>query len=172
VQSTRGGSVRKGLLLVVGILAVAALGRGIAFRGTDTANYQLSDAPGPVGVWVDFWDGKLSGLDSFRFDGHYLTLRLITRKRWMWHSEDHFYRVRTKWEGEDLYWLPPFGSWEKFYAFRDGRFQNEDGRWVWRKVSEESLPELTQPLLVPRAPHDYAITPSGGFKPGWRGKTD
>jgi len=83
----------------------------------------------------------------------------------MWKTDDDFYRVKSKWVGDDLYWLPPFGTWEKLATFTNGHFEDRSGNgitWVYERVKARQLTEHEWPLLLSRAPHDYAITPQGG----------
>jgi hypothetical protein len=99
----------------------------------------------------------------FYFDGETVTLRLYQEKAWEWESADGYYRVRTKWVGNELYWLPPFGSWERYRTFKDAQFETEVGGFTWRyeKVHTDQVTEELAPLLKKREKHDYSIAPDG-----------
>jgi hypothetical protein len=78
--------------------------------------------PSPVGLWAvpirhgdnGLPEGFLLSPGPFYFDGETVVLRLHTRKSWMTRSPDDYYRVRSRWSGDTLEWLPPFGSWSPF----------------------------------------------------------
>jgi hypothetical protein len=76
--------------------------------------------------------------------------------------EDHVYRLKTKWRGNDLHCRMPFGFWTKVGTFEDGRFveRSDDAVIVFEKVRPGRLHEETL-LLKDREPHDYRGTPSG-----------
>jgi hypothetical protein len=108
---------------------------------------------------------------SFRYDGQYVTLQLCKNKAWMWGPEDDCFRVKAKWEGNDLYWLPPFGGWTKLATIANGRFEERTDYgvvWKFERVGPEFLADYEQHLADEREPHDYAITPMGERRPGWR----
>jgi hypothetical protein len=110
---------------------------------------------------------------TFRYDGKYVTLALSNLHAWEWNSEDGFNRVKAKWVGNDLYWLPPWGNWSKMATFVNGRFEykyetDEKIVWVYERVGPDQLADYEKPLVKEREPHDYAITARGEYEPGWQ----
>ncbi|CEF49248.1 unnamed protein product [uncultured bacterium] len=139
-------------------------------------------APTPIGLWV-VPESQTQKADAqakaagehvvylapspFYFHGDSATMHLISMKAWTWRTEDGYFRVKTKWVDDDLYWLPPFGGWSKIATFRNGRFEvdGDDVLWKYERVSPKELPERLRPLLKKREIHDYAITPHGDRDP-------
>lgn len=156
------------LVIVTGIaFLVAWYADCLMPRSTPPA--YVDDGPAPAGVWKMPSVGGVS--DSFRFDGKYITLHLMRTKLWMWKTDDEFYRVKSKWVGDDLYLLPPFGTWTKLATFTNGHFErsyDSGATRVYERVQARQLAEDEWPLLLPRTPHDYAITPRGGRDTNWR----
>jgi hypothetical protein len=169
------------------LLSVAGLVAGVfAWRAMRPAESPRppapSPTPSPVGLWMvpvgqveeanarleaEEKNYRFGGPDPFFFDGETLTMRLLPMKVWEWHTADDYYRLSSRWEGDDLFWLPPFGEWTKLASFRDGAFQVEHHDVVWRyeRVPLDGVPPGLQPLLKPRDKHDYSIKPdqNGGL---------
>jgi hypothetical protein len=103
----------------------------------------------------------------FYYDGETVTLQLFTLKGWMWRSEDDYYRVKAKWVGDDLFYLPPFGRWDKLATFRGGHFADESEKVALRyeRIPRSQVTEELRPLVKARERHDYSITPTGGRDP-------
>jgi hypothetical protein len=162
---------------VLAIPAVLALTAAWCFsrdvpRGVEHGATALDDAK--AGLWAipalqrhDPARLLCGAPDPFYFDGETLTLRLIRMHAWEWESPDGYYRVKTKWVGDNLYWLPPFGRWEKHATFRGGRFEVEVGTFTWRyeRVSRTQVPEELRPFVKRREKHDYSICPDGSRDP-------
>lgn len=87
-------------------------------------------------------------------------MHLWRMKAWMWRTPDDVYRVQTRWRGDMLQWLPPFGTWSDLARFEGGRFLDYEGL-PYVRVAADELPEADRVLLIPREPHDYSITPTG-----------
>jgi hypothetical protein len=157
----------------------------LAVPGSSTSDVSCADPKkfgevvlSPVGLWVvpesqvreANEQARVKGENviygpphPFYFDGETATMHLYCTKAWMWRTPDDCYRVRTKWVGDQLYWLPPFGRWEKKAAFRNGRFQHEQSGVVWKyeRMPLNRVKEELRPLLKEREKHDYSITPLG-----------
>lgn len=134
---------------------------------------------GPVGLWV-VPEAQLEAANAraeqarknviyggpapFYFHGDSATMHLFCEKAWMWHTPDHHYRVKTRWVGKELQWLPPFGRWQKLATLRDGVFEVEQSGIVWKyeRVPKTMARDSLRPYLKKRAIHDYTITPMGG----------
>lgn len=105
-----------------------------------------------------------SGNYLFFFDGSDVTLLLGARKNWVYRSSDDVYRLKTKWEGRKLFYLPPFGEWTHLADFDGEQFIKEDQQHIWnyKKVHEDEVDALDKAVLKrDRSPHDYAIGPTG-----------
>jgi hypothetical protein len=127
--------------------------------------------PGPAGIWQAVpKPPSAGGPDSFRFDGQYVTLQLMTTKAWEWSPNDSHWRLESRWEGDDLYCRGPYGNWWKVATFVNGRFENEAGG-VFRKAGWWSLGGYERSLLWNRSPYDYSLTPAergwGRPRRGW-----
>lgn len=91
-------------------------------------------------------------------------MHLWRLKSWMWRTPDDIYRVQTRWKGDVLQWLPPFGTWADLARFEDDRFVDYEGV-PFGRVTANELPDAHRALLTPREPHDYSIGPQG-TRPG------
>lgn len=125
-----------------------------------------------IGIWqVSTARQRISGKSwvaqvnpsIFSYDGQYVTLWLFTEKEWMWKSKDDYYKLKTEWRGDRLFYQPPFGKMTYLATFREGRYQlahktpNGEHIWVYEKISKEEVPQTNQAILVDRKVHDYTI---------------
>ncbi len=95
-----------------------------------------------------------SGSDPFYFDGQTVALHLTPffseQAMAPGRPADDIYRVVTRWQGEDLYWLTPQNPrWVFLARFRDGRFEEdyepekhgpEDQTWTLRNGEMVPVP--------------------------------
>jgi hypothetical protein len=105
--------------------------------------------------------------NSFRYHGDTVTMHLIAVRDWHGRSPDDYYRVKIKWKGNDLFWLPPHGTWTRLATLANGKFQKENPKyqiesaerppWVFEKVKPEKLNEYEKPLASEREPYDYEL---------------
>jgi len=107
----------------------------------------------------------LPGVDRFNYDGRTVTLGLVATKAWTWKSPDNYYRLKTRWRGDSLQYLPPFGRWQTLATF-DGRVFKRMGPgsavWTYKKVGKSDVLEPDDRVaLKRRALHDYSIRPTG-----------
>jgi hypothetical protein len=98
---------------------------------------------------------------TFRYDGDTVTLRLATVNPAMWKSDDDFYRLAARWDGDMLTYRPPFGDWAELAAFTGDHFEDAGGgtRRIFGRISDDEVPDWNRAILTPREPHDYS-TPS------------
>jgi hypothetical protein len=112
--------------------------------------------------------GKLvNDIFTFVYEGDTVTLRLLTLRSGQWKSEDDFYKLSAKWEGQTLYYLPPFGSWTELAVFENNHFVNigNGKKRIFRKIKEDEVVEWNKNILKEdRKPHDYRIQPDGSIK--------
>ena len=104
---------------------------------------------------------------TFTYDGGYVTLRLVTLRMGQWKSDDDFYTLQTRWEGDTLHYRPPFGEWTVLASFEDGRFVNigNGKKRLFGKITAEQVVAWNAAILAPaRPPHDYSISPNGSLK--------
>lgn len=137
---------------------------------TQDATPEAAPAPDPVGTWRVPPDQRTRrtartvegpGTERFAFDGTTVTLMLFTEKEWMWKTADDHYRLKARWVGDELQYLPPFGTWTKLARFRDGHFESEGTStpWIFERVTGAMKDGADRALDRPRAVHDYSIKP-------------
>src|SRR5947207_3237537 len=84
----------------------------------EAQDWSPSDA---VGVWgsdqrqieamnAKAEDGIVLGPWPFAYDGETVTVLLVPLRLWAERSPDDYYRLKARWVGRDLYWLPPRGG--------------------------------------------------------------
>jgi hypothetical protein len=97
----------------------------------------------------------------FRYDGDTVTLRLVTVNPAMWKSDDDFYRLAARWDGDMLTYRPPFGDWAELAEFRGDHFEDVGGgtRRIFERIGEDQVADWNRAILAPRAPHDYSTPP-------------
>jgi len=106
----------------------------------------------------------------FNYDGKYLTLFLITEKDWMWRSEDDYYKLKTEWRGDSLFYQPPFWKMTYLATFKEGKFHktqnlpNSTHIWVYEKITEAEVPNSDIAVILERKVHDYNIRPTDRIK--------
>jgi hypothetical protein len=112
----------------------------------------------------------LPGIHLFRYDGQHVTVRLFTEKAWMWKTPDDVYKLKARWQGNDLYYLPPFAGWQLLATFEKGNFvireENRDHEWVFERMQKENLDPGDRVFLAARDLHDYGIKPTDPYVPG------
>jgi hypothetical protein len=112
-------------------------------------------------AWPDAGGRQLNGFDTFVFQEGTVTLRLLTLHSGTPKTEDDFYRLAARWEGDLLTYRPPFGEFQPLADFEDGRFV-DIGNGV-KRVFDRILPSQIHPwnraMLSPRALHVYGNTP-------------
>jgi len=109
--------------------------------------------------------GMLPGTHGvFAFDGQFVTVQLLTEKDWMWKSEDDVYKLEARWEGDALFYRPPFATWQYLATFQGDRFFVVDEgrrlRWDFRRICREDLALRDAAILRERKVHDYRIKPT------------
>lgn len=112
------------------------------------------------------------GVSRFAYDGKHVVVLLHTEKDWMWKTRDDVYRLESRWVkrsegGEELQYRPPFADWQPLAAsVLDAStwtfvLVESDTTWPLERVQREAdADEADRALLLPRAPHDYAIVPT------------
>jgi hypothetical protein len=102
----------------------------------------------------------------FRYDGDTVTLRLITTNPAMWKSDDDFYRLATRWDGDMLTYRPPFTDWTELASFDGDHFEDVGSgtRRIFGRISDDEVADWNRAILTPREPHDYSIQPRD---PSW-----
>jgi hypothetical protein len=129
-----------------------------------------------IGLWQlqetqqvdDDGSGRLTNdAYTFRYDGDTVTLRLATMNPAMWRSDDDFYRVESRWDGDMLSYRPPFGDWAELAAWVGDHFEDTGGgtRRIFARVGEDEVPEWNRAVRAPREPPDYSIQPGDPGRP-------
>lgn len=83
------------------------------------------------------------GIDLFLYDGDYVTLFLYPKSPPSWQSEDNFYKMKSKWVNDSLYYLHPNGAWLYIAKF-DGTsfltsYKTEKLIWKYKKINKEEI---------------------------------
>jgi len=102
-----------------------------------------------------------SGLtDQYTFfisDG-LITISLFSDQLTNWKSEDDVYILKTKWENNTLFYLPPAGDWTSLADFNGEIFYMSDGKQkrIFRKILKEKVVKWNEAILKPgRIAFDY-----------------
>ena len=102
----------------------------------------------------------------FMYSGDTVTLRLMTLRTGQWKTPDDFYTLEAKWEGDSLYYRPPFGDWTDLAAFEGDHFVNigSGKRRVFAKITPDEVEGWNKAILKEdRQPHDYRIRADGSL---------
>lgn len=100
---------------------------------------------------------------TFLYDGDTVTLRLITLQHGAWKSEDDFYRLKARWDGDMLTYRPPFGEWQELASWTGDHFEDVGSgtRRIFGRIGEDEVAEFNRAILAPRKLHNYSIQPTG-----------
>ena len=107
-------------------------------------------------------DDKNETNDTYTFIFHKndaVTVRLLTLNLNQWKSEDDFYKLSTKWDGDTLYYLPPFGDWRKLAVFDNDEFiiVGNGIKRIFKLIAEDEIIDWNENILNYRELHDYNI---------------
>lgn len=134
--------------------------------------------PEAIGIWmvpvekILPEDGKpviLMVPSIFKYDGIYLTRNILiinggtpsTPNKWL--SKDGYYKLKTEWHEDSLFYHSPFGTTDFMAKLIDGKFQlsdvfqNVNHSWVFEMISEKEVPEYLKPILKKRKVFDYSL---------------
>ena len=86
---------------------------------------------------------SLPDVNSFKLDNEYLIIRLISFSYFKDKPADDIYMLKTKWENETFFYLPPLNpQWQKLAKFENGVFVmygNGKKRYYKKILPEEIL---------------------------------
>lgn len=113
-------------------------------------------------IWV-----ILAWPSIFKYDGTHITGHFFERNGTaIWMSQDDYYKFKTFWRGDSLFYLSAFHRNEFVAAFRDTAFLNTETykdtiehTWIYEKISPKMLPK-NSPILKERAAFDYQLIQS------------
>jgi len=147
-------------------------------------NQLIPDSVKAIGIWkflktdryyevftdsTGRWYGPNTSI--FIYDGTYITIQLWTMKDWMWKTPDDYYKVKSKWGHDTLFYLPPFGrKWEEMAIFKNERFTTSQMVndsliiFAYTKIKESEVEKEDSVILKKRKPHDYSIRPMDVYK--------
>lgn len=102
------------------------------------------------------------GNDLFYYDGNHVIIMLYTLKAWMWKSDDDFYKLKSKWGNDSLYYLPPFGRWTYLARFDGNNFfyEEQNEKWTYINIEKDKISKNDSAILKERKLHDYMIKPT------------
>lgn len=117
---------------------------------------------------IDNDKGKLmNDLYTFWYLDSTVIIYLFSIHKLQWKSDDDFYRLKTKWEVNALYYLPPFGDWTELATFEDNQFIKigNGKKKIFKRISEKEVVEWNKNILKKdRSLHDYRIKTDGTIK--------
>lgn len=97
---------------------------------------------------------------TFKYEHDLVTLRLLVVSKARWKSDDGFYVLKARWEGNTLYFLPPLGQWTELAAFEDGKFvmYGDGKKREYERVAPDQVAEFSKDILRPdRSVFDYDL---------------
>lgn len=145
------------------MVALLALACGHTNKGTAMSHgdaqglWQQSgevDAPGSEGA-------TRSSATAFNYEGGHVTLRLFVISKVNWKSDDGFYTLRARWQGDVLEYLPPTGEWTPLAEYRAGTFTatGEGKQRVYARIAPDQVAPEDAAIVKPGRPeHDYSKT--------------
>ncbi|HMG47955.1 MAG TPA: hypothetical protein VK614_10905 [Allosphingosinicella sp.] len=106
---------------------------------------------------------QINNAVTFRYADGTVTLRMLSPKPGLWRSEDDFYKLTANWEGDALYYRPPFGDFAELAIFEDGRFVNIGNgvKRIFERIAEDDVVDWNRDILNRRDLHDYGMGVSG-----------
>lgn len=88
-------------------------------------------------------DQHLTNTIIFKYEDGHVTMALLAISKFKGASEDGYYKLSSRWQGDDLSIRFPNGAWEEFASFRSGHFELlGDGI---RREFERITPEQVEP---------------------------
>lgn len=105
----------------------------------------------------------------FKYDGRYLTVQIMyvvngtSVNPPKWPSKDGFYKLKTEWRGDSLFYHSPFKRTEFLALYVDTAFLRTDvyekisNTWKYQRITDEEVPEYLRPVLKKRAMFDYSL---------------
>lgn len=83
------------------------------------------------------------GADVFLYDGSFVTLFLNPKSPPLWQSEDNYYKMKSKWVNDSLFFLHPKGAWLYLAKFDGTSFltdnKDENVIWKYKKINKEEI---------------------------------
>lgn len=98
---------------------------------------------------------------TFRYEGGLVTLRLLVISSADWKVDDGFYVLKSRWEGNTLYYLPPVGQWTDLATFENGKFvmYGDGKKREYDRIQPAQVADFSKDILKPdRPPFDYDRT--------------
>lgn len=104
-------------------------------------------------------DQHLSNTTAFQYQDGCVTMYLLSISKFRYASDDSFYKLSAKWEGNVLYFRFPNGTWDALATFTNGHFEayGDGKRREFERVTPEQVAEYSKGILKPdRALFDYS----------------
>jgi hypothetical protein len=150
------GIVERYVLTLVLLLASACdhSGKGSAMSHSDAEGLwqQAREVPAPNA------QGNLPDTYTFRYEQGLVTMRLLVVSKASWRSDDGFYTLKSRWDGNTLYYLAPIGEWSELATLDGGKFvlYGEGKKREYERIQPDQVADFSKPILAPdRAPFDY-----------------
>ena len=129
--------------------------------------------PKAIGIWYleskPIEDSNILPLTwplIFDYDGTCVTLEAYIDNVTIlanWKSKDGYYRLKSLWHGDSLFYIPPLGKKTFIGNFNDTLFlktemhDNTSFSWEYRRISKKEVPDYFQSLLKSRTAFDYTL---------------
>ena len=95
---------------------------------------------------------NISSVYTFIYENDGMIINLPSMSSYVGLPDDDIYRIKTKWQGNELYIFPPLGNrWELFATWDNNRFVMYGDRKVkiFKKIKPEEIAKWQQGLLKP-----------------------
>lgn len=105
----------------------------------------------------------------FKYDGSHVTLQpifVIGGTPWStpkWQSKDGYYRFKTTWRGDSLFYRSIWKEKEFLAVFSDSVFVKTDEysptkyNWIYNRIKSSKVPDYSKPVLKKRATFNYSL---------------
>lgn len=131
--------------------------------------------PEAIGIWVpqQIVPDKNASVVAmtwplmFSYDGTYVTLQAYTDAATIsgsWQSKDGYYKLKTFWHGDSLFYVSPLHSSTYVANFSGSSFLKTDTyddvsyRWKYNRIEKKDVPDYLQAILKRRAAFNYELT--------------
>lgn len=150
----------KATITLVLLLALVGLGY-LVYRYAGNLSSWTAPYYNPNGIWVvDKAESTIESTNSgaadipiyqppFIVDDNEIVIRLEPHKSWDDMPPNNLFRLKAKWKGNEIFYLSPQNTWEKYASFINGRFEEYANGVVWKykRVTPDELPLFWKDFL-------------------------
>lgn len=104
-------------------------------------------------------EGWINEQFTFVLTGDHATVYLLSEHPVSWKSEDDVYKLKAKWDGNTLFFLPPYGDWIPLAIYDNGSFymKGHGQKRIFRRIGPEEVSVWTKDILKERDLFDYSL---------------